>query len=148
MITFERLKAEYIDQVYTICEKSFPIPWSKDSIKNELEKDNSCFIVAKSDDAITGFIVCWFVMDECHIGNIAVDPGFRNQGIGKALVNEVFKEANKKNTKYFLLEVRLSNTIAQALYKEFGFEEVATRKHYYKNEDGTYEDALLMSKSI
>ena len=42
------------------------------------------------------------------------------------------------------LEVRTSNRIARALYKNLGFYEGAIRKKYYK--DG--EDAILMVKEL
>ena len=41
-----------------------------------------------------------------------------------------------------MLEVRASNQIAQALYKNYGFEIVNRRQRYYRDNN---EDALLMN---
>ena len=147
MITIEKMKKEYIDDVFEIDKLSVPIPWSKNSIEEELNNMLANFIVAKDDDKIIGFAMCWFVMDECHIGNIAVHPDYRKKGVATKLLNELLKDSKKEHgTNNYLLEVRISNEPAISLYKKLGFEELVVRKHYYKNPDGTYEDALIMNK--
>ncbi len=148
MITIEKMKSEYIDDVYEIDKLSVPIPWSKNSIQEELNNMLSKFIVAKDGEKIVGFAMCWFIMDECHIGNIAVHPNYRNQKIASTLLNELLKDCKEHGTNYLLLEVRASNVPAQNLYKKLGFEEVVVRKKYYKNPNNTYEDAIIMSKNI
>ncbi|MBR3281154.1 MAG: ribosomal protein S18-alanine N-acetyltransferase [Clostridia bacterium] len=146
MITIEKMKKEYIDEVYEIDKASVPIPWSKNSIEEEMNNILAKFIVAKDGDIVIGFAMCWFIMDECHIGNLAVLPSYRNQGVATKLLDDLLKECDEHGTNYLLLEVRVSNTPAINLYKKLGFEESVVRKHYYKNPDGTYEDALIMSK--
>ena len=148
MITIEKMKSEYIDDVYEIDKLSVPIPWSKKSIEEEMNNMLADFIVAKDDDKVVGFAMCWFIMDECHIGNIAVHPNYRNQGIASLMLNTLLEKCSEHGTNYLLLEVRASNTPAQNLYKKLGFEEVVTRKKYYKNPDNTYEDAIIMGKNI
>ena len=46
-----------------------------------------------------------------------------------------------ENARAMTLEVRMSNTGAQALYRRFGFSPVGVRKGYYQE---TNEDALVM----
>ncbi|MDQ6569485.1 MAG: ribosomal-protein-alanine N-acetyltransferase, partial [Haemophilus parahaemolyticus] len=43
------------------------------------------------------------------------------------------------------LEVRESNTKAQQLYTQLGFNEVTIRKHYYPLPDGKKENAIVMA---
>jgi ribosomal-protein-alanine N-acetyltransferase len=50
--------------------------------------------------------------------------------------------ASELNAEFVTLEVRVSNTIAQNLYRKYGFTEVGLRHRYY-HDNG--EDALLMS---
>ena len=45
----------------------------------------------------------------------------------------------------FFLEVRASNTPAQALYKAAGFREAGLRKNYYQN---PAEDGLIMRADV
>ena len=146
MIVIEKMKNEYIDDVFEIDRLSVPIPWSKNSIEEEMNNMLANFIVAKEDAKIVGFAMCWYIMDECHIGNIAVHPDYRKKGIATSLLNELLKGCNEHGTKSILLEVRVSNIPAQELYKKLGFEELVIRKQYYKNPDGTYEDTIVMTK--
>ncbi len=148
MITVEKMKKEYIDDVYEIDKLSVPIPWSKKSIEEELNNMLATFIVAKDDEKVVGFAMCWYIMDECHIGNIAVHPDYRRKKVATKLLDELLKGTKEHGTNYLILEVRTSNVPAQNLYKKLGFEETVVRKHYYKNPDGSYEDALIMSKNI
>ena len=147
MITIEKMKKEYIDDVYEIDRLSVPIPWSKNSIEEEMNNMLAKFIIAKEDEKVIGFAMCWFIMDECHIGNIAVHPDYRKKGIATKLLDELLKDSKEEHgTNNILLEVRISNEPAISLYKKLGFDELVVRKHYYKNPDGTYEDALIMNK--
>lgn len=149
MVTIEKMKKEYVDDVFEIDKQSVPIPWSKNSIEEEMNNILAKFIVAKDDDKVIGFAMCWFIMDECHIGNIAVLPDYRNQGIATMLLEDLLKDCKKDHgTCNLLLEVRESNIPAQNLYKKLGFIELIVRKHYYKNPDGSYEDAIIMTKDI
>lgn len=149
MIKIEKMKEEYIDDVYEIDKASFPIPWSRDLFREEINNPLAKFIIAKDEEIVVGFAVCWFVMDECHIGNIAVLPEYRKKGIASSLFNELLKNSQEEHsTKYLLLEVRASNTPAINLYKKLGFKELVVRKHYYKNPDGSYEDAIMMDKDL
>ena len=45
------------------------------------------------------------------------------------------------NARWLTLEVRVSNTVAQNLYKKYTFKEMGVRRRYY-SDDG--EDALVM----
>ena len=148
MITIEKMQKKYIDDVYEIDKASVPIPWSKTSIEEEMNNILAKFIVAKDDDKVIGFAMCWFIMDECHIGNIAVLPSYRKQGVATMLLNNLLEDCSEHGTTNLLLEVRVSNLPAQNLYKKLGFQELIIRKQYYKNNDGTYEDAIIMNKEL
>lgn len=147
-IKISKMTAEDIPQICDIEEKSFPIPWQTDTFKHELTNMLATYLVAKDSEKVIGFIGAWFVMDECQITNIAVDEEYRKKGIASQLVTELFKECKKHGTNYIMLEVRVNNLVAQKLYAKHGFVEEVIRKGYYKNPDGTHEDAIVMSKDI
>jgi ribosomal-protein-alanine N-acetyltransferase len=73
---------------------------------------------------------------------------YRKQGIASKLVLELLKLCKKHECTYITLEVRAGNMPAQNLYSKFGFLKEAKRKDYYRNPDGSHEDALIMSKGI
>lgn len=147
-IQIEKMSFEDLDDVYEIDKDSFPIPWSKSSFEEELKNILATYLVAKINKKVVGYIGSWMVIDECHITNIAVHSRYRRKGIAKKLVNELLHYCNEHGISYILLEVRLNNISAQKLYESFGFQLDGVRKSYYKNPDGTYEDAILMTKEI
>lgn len=66
-------------------------------------------------------------------------------GVGKKLTEEVirvWKERNKGQERHLWLEVLETNETAIRLYKDHGFEQVATKTHV--NQDGSVERQLVM----
>ena len=88
-----------------------------------------------------GFAGMWLAFDEAHVTTIGVDPLHRGQGLGELLLLCMFDEAIARGANWLTLEVRVSNTAAQALYKKYGFATHGTRKRYYSDNN---EDALIM----
>lgn len=91
---------------------------------------------------ILGFAGLWFMADEAHLANIAVREVYRHQGIGERLLISTIELAIARDARYFTLEVRASNKIAQALYRKYGLIEVGTRRGYYIDNK---EDAVIMT---
>ncbi len=83
----------------------------------------------------------YVALDEGEITNVAVDPIFRGQGIGKLLLEELFFRARKNRLSSIVLEVRASNTGAIALYTAMGFVDLGIRKNFY---EFPTEDARIM----
>ena len=94
---------------------------------------------------IVGFAICNVVLDEATLFNIAVDPTEQGKGYGKVLLQGLIEELGKKGVLTLWLEVRESNTKAQQLYIQLGFNEVTIRKHYYPLPDGKKENAIVMA---
>lgn len=147
-ITVNKMSMEDLDGVYQIDKEAFPIPWQRSSFEEELKNVLATYLVAKMDEKIVGYLGMWFIMDECHITNIAVSTSYRRMGIAKKLINEMLKLCKTHATSYILLEVRANNIPAQKLYESFGFKIDGIRKNYYKNPNGTREDAVLMTKEF
>ena len=53
----------------------------------------------------------------------------------------MIQQAIRLNAQYVVLEVRVSNTVAQNLYHKYGFKIMATKRGYYQNNK---EDAYDM----
>ena len=84
-------------------------------------------------------------LDKGYIANIAVDPLFRRQGIGSALLDDAADFARQAGLAFLTLEVRRSNLGAQALYRRHGFCPAGVRKNYYRD---PVEDAILMTRKL
>jgi ribosomal-protein-alanine N-acetyltransferase len=99
------------------------------------------YLVARVDGIVVGYAGLMFTGDDGHVTTIAVDPAWHRAKIGSRLLVELSREAVQRGARNLTLEVRLSNTGAQAMYERFGFANAGIRKNYYVE---TNEDALVM----
>jgi ribosomal-protein-alanine N-acetyltransferase len=113
------------------------------NLREELVRTWGRLRVLRSEHLL-GYVLFWHVTDEIHLLNVAVDPAERRKGYGRRLVEEVIDFGRSHQAERVLLEVRVSNAAAVALYAALGFEEFNRRKRYY--DDG--EDAIEMMKLI
>ncbi len=103
------------------------------------------FIVAEKDGTIIGFEVVILTPEgEGRVFAIAVDHRFRGKGVGRALLKTAFNLLRKHKIGFVRLEVRVSNWVAQQLYRSMGFVEVGFVPFYYKDGEG----AILMRKVL
>ena len=147
-VVISRMTQEDIDGVYEVEKTAFPIPWPKRSFEEELKNLLAYYFVARIENRIVGYIGMWFVMDECHITNIAVHEEYRRQKIASKLIEKMLEECKEHGTTYIELEVREKNLAAQKLYEKYGFQEECIRKDYYKNPDQTKESAVIMTRDF
>ena len=161
-IYFAPMEPADISEVAEIDRLSFPIPWGSTSYEYELTENRAAhFIVAVDGEAgrprvnwlsrllgyppqrkVIGYAGFWLVVDEAHIGTIAVHPAWRGQGLGEQLLVVLLHDAIEHAALTATLEVRVSNHVAQSLYSKYAFEAVGRRKQYYRDNN---EDALLMT---
>jgi ribosomal-protein-alanine N-acetyltransferase len=90
---------------------------------------------------IIGFAGLWLMVDEAHVTTIATHPEHRGLGIGELLLSSLIDIAYDIRAQVVTLEVRISNGVAQNLYRKYGFLEAGIRRRYYSD---NREDALIM----
>jgi ribosomal-protein-alanine N-acetyltransferase len=100
---------------------------------------------AADEDYVVGFAGLRVVLGEAHLVSIATRDEYRGRGIGERLLISVIELAARLKASTITLEARVSNKVAQSLYRKYGFREVGIRRAYY-SDDG--EDAVLMSADI
>ena len=144
IIKTERIDAQDIIQIVLIENANFKHPWKQSFFESELSLDRSTCLKAFTPTAdgkkILGYVIVRSFVTETHILNIAVHPQHKREGIATLLLQEIMGATPKDVI--LILEVRVSNTSAQKLYKKLGFFELQRRKVYYP--DG--EDAIVMAK--
>lgn len=123
----------------------FSDPWSEKSIASEVENPLSYWLVADDNGTIAGYVGSQSVLDGADMMNLAVAPAYRRKGIAQALVNALAEHLQGNGVIALLLEVRVSNEPAIALYEKMGFEQVGRRPKYYHN---PREDALILRKEL
>jgi ribosomal-protein-alanine N-acetyltransferase len=161
----EPMRLRDIKEVMKIEYASFSSPWSARAYRHELlENDLSHYFVARQRwterpglyllgkvcqslgtairPAILGHGGFWMMAGEAHISTIAVQPAWRQKGIGELLLVAMLDRAVELGAEIATLEVRVSNVVAQNLYYKYGFRQVGLRRRYYRDND---EDALIMS---
>ena len=139
---FRQLTVHDIDQIFHIEQASFPSPWSRNAFKQELTLNPyAIYIGAEYEGKIIAYGGMWIIMDEGHITNIAVLPEYRGKKIGEQLMTKMLDIMRSKGVKKATLEVRVSNVVAQNMYRKLGFVNGGIRKGYYTDNQ---EDALVM----
>lgn len=149
-VTIAQMTVEDLDEVLSIERASFGTPWSKGAFLYELRKNGvaRCWVARRAmvpDPLIVGYLCLWEIGPEIHITNLAVRPGWRRQGVARALLGMTMEDARRRHLRLAILEVRPTNTEALGLYEDLGFRVVGRRKEYYFD---TGEDALVMEADL
>lgn len=134
-----------LDEVMLIERRSFSAPWEESTFRGLMRRPSAALLVAETDDELTGYSVMWFAADEGELGDIAVVPERRGEGIGRKLLRESISVAASRGTRSLYLEVRESNGAARRLYEKVGFSVVGVRKQYYTE---PVEDAIVMKLDV
>ncbi len=166
----EPMALDDIPQVRSIEQRTFPNPWPRDSYRREvLDNERARYFVLRRAaggrateppprrpfplnllargmeraraDEIVGFAGLWLMIDEAHITTLAVDTTYQGRGLGELLLLESAKLSRRAGATRMTLEVRISNLIAQRLYRKYDFADSGVRPRYYSDD---FEDALVM----
>ena len=126
-------------RIAEIEKESFSSCWGAEEYQNLNENDNVKILVYEEESSgILGFVIFCDVLGDVEIYRIAVEKERRGKGIGAILMNA----ASEYATGNMVLEVRVTNDAAIALYKKVGLSCLGVRKKYY--EDG--EDAFIFGR--
>lgn len=140
------LTASSLDQVVAIERVSFSDPWSREMFRSEISMlDGSYARVAELDGRVVGYLLAILVVDEAHLGNLAVHPDHRRMGIAQRLLDDLLQTCFRTGVKRVTLEVRESNEAARNFYYLNNFIDVAIRKNYYRH---PVEDAIVMLRML
>ena len=131
-----------LEQMKNTLYSDFDNFWSYNVLKQELENENTTYIIAKEKEEVVGFAGISVCIDEATLNNIVVKKTCRGRGIGGELLESLIDICSDLNLKTFTLEVNTTNEPAIRLYKKFGFKNLGTRKKYYNNT----QDAYIMTK--
>jgi ribosomal-protein-alanine N-acetyltransferase len=126
-------------------EACFSRPLNETQISSLLRGENTVFLAVWEGERIVGSVWLQTVLDEGYIGNVAVLPAFRRQGIADALLSALDDLAEERGLRFLTLEVRAGNHPARCLYEKHGYLPAGFRPGYYS---APKEDAVLMTKEF
>ncbi len=120
-----------------------PEAWSPEVLKSELAAESRYYFVDEESTPepndkpirIRGYAGIWFDGSDAQIMTIGVAPADQGHHIGQALLGAVMNAASALHAQRMLLEVRVDNEPALALYKKNGFRLMGLRKRYYQPEN-------------
>lgn len=151
-----------LDSIMEIERVAFATPWSARAYRYEItQNEQSIMLVVRPmvhargllarlrdqlqparPGSLLGYAGLWLLLDDAHICTIAVHPEHRRQGLGELLLLALLDKGMEGGARRATLEVRVSNLVAQGLYRKYGFEIVSVRKRYYSDSG---EDAYIMT---
>jgi ribosomal-protein-alanine N-acetyltransferase len=147
-VALRDMRADDLDDVLAIETRAFPQPWSRDFFRKELAAPQATCTVATASAApgapIVGYSVCWRVLDELHLLNVAVHAEHRGRGVGRRLVEATLEAGRATGGSVVYLEVRAGNVAARRLYRRLGFRDLGVRRGYY----GPGQDAIVMERRL
>ncbi|HFI0633267.1 TPA: ribosomal protein S18-alanine N-acetyltransferase [Streptococcus suis] len=113
-------------------------PWTLEQIASSMASQDEDYYLAYEGQELVGFLAVQTVLDEMEILQIAVKADFQRLGIASQLMAAVMDWDGD-----IFLEVRESNSAAQALYIRQHFTKIGKRKDYYRH---PVEDAVMMKR--
>ena len=145
-LEYKYLDYSQISSLLEIEEESNPYPWTELNFKDCLERGYYS-LALEEEGLFVGFAIMAISSEESHLLNIGIKKEKRRLGLGEKLLRKMIIAAEVMGSKKIILEVRITNKSAYKLYEKLGFEEISTRKNYYRLPEGR-EDAFVMSKSL
>ena len=115
-------------------------------IINSSLRNDFGFFIATLDDEVVGFIGTLFYenVGRAEIGPIGVDDEYKNQGIGKKLVNHALEFLKERNIFRVIARIKAENKIGLKFFEDLDFKSDAYLKRYTKNG----EDVIQLVKFL
>jgi len=143
-----QLTVRYLEEVCKLNRRCFPLgdSYTRQTFSFLLSEPNGlAFCATTPDENLVAFIVTMVSEDGAgHITTLGVAPEHRRRGLAQRLLARAEESLRKREVNVVRLEVRVTNTDAQILYKNLGYAAVQRLSHYYVNGD----DGFLMVKSL
>ena len=138
----------HLEAVMAVEAAAYAFPWSRGNFIDSLAAGHPAWVLMDVGDALLGYFVAMFGVDELHLLNLTVAPAVQGRGHARRLIEALVGLARGRRASQLWLEVRESNGRARAMYERLGFVQVGQRKNYYPAGFGRREDAVVMSLQI
>jgi ribosomal-protein-alanine N-acetyltransferase len=136
-----------LDAVLRIEREVHEHPWTLGNFSDALRSKYVCKVYESDAHEMLGYAVLMLAVDDAEVLDVAVAAQYQRKGFGRALLEEILGLTSRADMRRMVLEVRVSNAPAIALYRSAGFEQIGLRRDYYPAKNGR-EDALLMGKVL
>ncbi len=135
------MRRRHLRAVLGIESQVYPRPWTVGLYLSELRARDRVYLVARANGRVVGYGGLMLIAGEAHLTTLAVEPSWHRRQVGTRLMVGLTRAALAAECTAMTLEVRMTNSGAQELYRRFGFAPVGVRRNYYAEIN---EDALIM----
>jgi len=121
------------------------IAYAPEEIALALAQRGAFACVAVVDEQVVAFILAYQKKAQIgHVVTLDVHPDFRRQSIGHHLMERAEERLRQRGAARMILEVAVTNEIAQQFYEKRGYLRQKLLRHYYADRS----DAYLMEKAL
>lgn len=149
------LRVPDLTELMAIERQAYPVPWTHGNFVDSLAAGYPAEVLRtqahtgpRGHRDLLGYWVAMPGVDEMHLLNITVAPGWQGRGLAVAMLDRLVAVCRERQLTQLWLEVRVSNQRARDVYQRYGFVEVGMRRAYYPVPQGPREDAVLMSLAV
>jgi [ribosomal protein S18]-alanine N-acetyltransferase len=130
-----------LDRILEIEKASFGADaWDRELFLEYFRRCPDLFLVARRARRIAGYIITCIGSKDAELASIAVDPGDRLRGLGRAMLDETLAQLRSRRVSNWWLMVATTNEPAVHFYEDYGFLRGPRSKRYY----GAGRDAWRM----
>lgn len=135
-----------VDAVLRIEQQAHSHPWTRGNFNDSLANGHICKVV-EIENEIVGYALLMPALSEVQLLDISIARAYQRTGLGEKLLGEIMSLARMLKFERIILEVRVSNFAANALYQKAGFSQIGLRRDYYPASNGR-EDAIVMEYKL
>lgn len=150
-VTFRPLALEDLPTVLDIERQCHLSPWTEGIFTGCFRDDYHLLALELEHIGVVGYSVMALMYDEAHLLNLCVMPGWQGRGLARQLLRAALGQVVRAGMVRVILEVRVSNQVAQQLYQTEGFVLIGERPDYYPASSTTpcgREKALVMALEL
>jgi ribosomal-protein-alanine N-acetyltransferase len=159
MLPVRRAEHEDLAAAARLHEENFTEAWSEDFWRRQIAETGdaaptSALLYVSPINAdrlvrpLAGLLLARRVVDEAEILTVAVADTFRRQGVARRLLDRLIVDLCRDLPCRLFLEVSVANVAALALYTNYGFTEVGSRKDYYRAAGKASVDAKILALEL
>ena len=144
---FQPISVSRLEEIVAIERQAYEHPWTRGNFVDSLRSGYQAQLL-EADGVVLGYFVAMKGVDEVHLLNITVAPGYQRQGWARVMLDALALWSRGQGAQWLWLEVRMSNARAQRIYEQHGYRRVGERRSYYPAGHGRREDAVVMSLKL
>ncbi len=138
------LAVEDLPQVAAIEALVFPEPLSLADLRRLWDDPATSYVGHRAGDRIAAYFGFQTSGPTAHVISNATHPDFRRQGLGGRVLQEAEPLARRRGARWFLGEVRVSNTAQLRVLHRIGWVEVGGCPAFF----GNGEDAIVVWRCL